>query len=181
MPEWAFSDHVDRFAIWAASRASSQKGYRFEVRDGVAIAGTSGLRAHLVDRAAWMLPQPEFDELHRTLRSSVIEASREHFSGKIVFSHGVAAKLINIYAKVWLIAQGEAVSSRAMHVHPPVDSTLMKSLSRHHEFGSGFRRLGATWTKFSSTEYESVIRAMRHALGPGVPLWCIEEFWPGFQ
>jgi len=39
----------------------------------------------------------------------------------------------------------------------------------------------ARWSKLSSEQYEATIAAIRQAIGPGSPLWQIEEHWRGFQ
>jgi hypothetical protein len=36
------------------------------------------------------------------------------------------------------------------------------------------------WSRFSSTDYEDVIDAIRQSLD-GRPLWAIEEYWKGNQ
>jgi len=94
MPD-SIEEHKHRFSAWAASRAASVKGSRFSVEIGNKILGRSDL-PRLIENPD-MLPDAEnVDENHRLWRQKVIRLAKEE---NIDFTHGVAAKLINIYFK----------------------------------------------------------------------------------
>ncbi|MNL83612.1 hypothetical protein D3C87_2113080 [compost metagenome] len=68
-------------------------------------------------------------------------------------------------------------------LHPPIDSVLLDKLFANSEgdpkVAWGLARQ-ARWSKFSSDQYEAVIKAVRLQMGDR-PLWAIEEFWQGFR
>jgi hypothetical protein len=162
---YALDEHHHRFAVWAASRAASVKGCRFSVEQGKAIIDAVGLAEKVADP-----PGPEaLDDAHRVWRNAVIEAAKAH---GLHFTHGVAAKLINVYFKAQHADQ-----------HPPIDAVLLTKLSDGN-FG-GFRAVWEEarrirWSRFTSADYETVIHHARIALH-GAPLWMIEEHWRGHQ
>lgn len=95
-------EHKHRYAAWAASQASSVKGYRFKVRQGGMIIEHLKLN-NLID-CPEDLPEPcKFDSFHRDLRENAISKSEKL---GLKFTHGVAAKLINIYMKTIFICGG---------------------------------------------------------------------------
>ncbi len=173
-------EHVHRLAAWAASRAAgTSKGTRFQVQLGKAILEESLLPAMLASPDA--LPEPEqMDMAHRTWRNSVIEAAR---CRELMFSHGVAAKLINVYLKVGLVNTVYHSHPRVAALHPPIDRELLNGLANSDSASAAQWRQfrDAAWSTYDSTTYEAVIAAIRRYLGPGVPLWAVEEAWKGHQ
>jgi hypothetical protein len=162
---YALDEHHHRFAVWAASRAASVKGCRFSVAQGKAIINAVGL----AERVANPPDQDQVDDAHRAWRNAVIEAAGAH---GLAFTHGVAAKLINVYLK-----------ARHADQHPPIDAVLLTQLA-DGDFG-GFRAVWQEarrirWSHFTSDDYETVIHHARIALN-GAPLWMLEEHWRGHQ
>jgi hypothetical protein len=100
-----------------------------------------------------------------------------------VVTHGVAAKLINVYLKSRFVCGGFADNPKVQALHPPIDRLLLEELARE-DFG-GKRKFWAQvnqcgWSKFDSTTYENVIQEIRNSLNAG-PMWEIERFWKGHQ
>jgi hypothetical protein len=101
----------------------------------------------------------------------------------LLFTHGVAAKLINMYLKTIFVCGGHNSHENVISLHPPIDAVLLKSL-RTQDVG-GFKEQWkqaekVKWSKFSSDNYESVIGNIKKAMNDK-PLWFIEEYWQGFQ
>jgi hypothetical protein len=171
--------HQHLFAAWAASRAASVKGCRFRVEQGRTILEAAGFRAGLSEPA--LLPAPvDVDSWHRDKREAAVAAASEL---GLTFTHGVAAKLINVYLKSRFICGGQHEHERVRALHPPIDDELLKALAKGDVGGCArdwrkARRL--RWSKFSSAEYETVIDLIRQCLGDR-PLWVIEEYWKGNQ
>jgi hypothetical protein len=68
----------------------------------------------------------QMDLQHRAWRSRVIAmAATEGLS----FTHGVAAKLINVYLKAVFVCGGQHDHAQVQALHPPIDSVLLKELS----------------------------------------------------
>jgi hypothetical protein len=177
---YTIEEHKHRFAAWAASSAASvNKNCRFSVEDGKRILEAVGMN-RLIDSPD-LLPSPEnIDDEHRGWRGAVIAAARTH---EIAFTHGVAAKLINIYLKAGFVCGGHHLHDRVRTLHPPIDRALLKELSLRN-FG-GARRfwnesMNIGWSNFDSDQYEIVIKTIRIAMG-GSPLWEIEQHWRGYQ
>ena len=176
---YTIEEHIHRFAAWAAGRASSVKGCRFSIEQGRSILEKVGLRNLLSDPNN--LPSPEdFNAVHRRWRQEVINASREY---GLLFTHGVAAKLINTYLKVVFVCGGYHRHKNVQAIHPPIDSVLLDELFKEN-FG-GLRKewnkaRQTRWSKFNSEQYETVIRNIRNAI-QGKPLWMAEQFWKGYR
>lgn len=176
---YTLKDHKHRFAAWAASRAASAKGQRFKVELGLVILTDASVHA-LVD-APDDLPDPsDTDLVHRKWREEILlQAAKQGQT----WTHGVAAKLINIYLKAGLICGGYAHHAKVAALHPPVDRVLLKTLEKEDVGGhrAFWRKFGQRpWSKFDSDTYEDVIRKMREVMGTE-PLWMIEQHWRGFQ
>jgi hypothetical protein len=127
------------------------------------------------------LPSVEqLDTEHKKWRDGVIKEAEDM---GLLFTHGVAAKLINIYFKTVFICGGYDANDKVKTLHPPIDSVLLKSL-RDKDVGAKKKQWGKAvnikWSKFTSNQYQSVIDDIREVLN-GKPLWKIEEHWQGFQ
>jgi hypothetical protein len=169
--------HKHNFAVWAASTAASASPIcRFKVSEGKAILENIGfVPSFTIDD----LPSSDvFDDYHLKWRNQAIfEASKQNK----IFSHGLAAKLINCYFKVRFIC-GESINNEKInHIHPPIDSLLLITLSKIR-FGSNdgkdWRRFNnMRWSKFNAEQYQNVIDAIKAELKEN-PLWTIEQHWP---
>jgi hypothetical protein len=127
------------------------------------------------------LPAPaETDARHRQWRNLLIEAAKFH---GLSFTHGVAAKLINVYLKSRFVCGGHHEHEHVGHLHPPIDDELLKAFIRQNVGGQvkvwrEARRW--RWSRFTSDQYEQVIALIRQFLN-GQALWQIEEHWKGNQ
>ena len=172
-------EHKHRYAAWAASRASSVKGCRFKVRQGEMIIKHLQLN-DLIDCLDDLPNANEFDDFHLRLRNNAISKSKEL---GLRFTHGVAAKLINIYMKTIFICGGYPEDAKTKSIHPPIDSLLLKAL--HQNNIGGLKKewdeaIKIRWSKFNSNQYEEVIKNIR-VVQNGKPLWKIEEHWQGYR
>ncbi len=169
-------EHSHRFAAWAAARASSTITCRFKVSNG----------KHWIESVSKLydcrlgvdhLPTAKsFDAVHKSWRRGIIAAAQE--SGFQV-THGIAAKLINVYLKAVFVHDTLADNQRVQVIHPPIDRLLIDELARAHpELWRGYPR---AWSKFSSLDYEKTISLVRKTLGNEHRLWCIEKYWFGSQ
>jgi hypothetical protein len=178
--DYTIVEHVHRLAAWGASRAASTSTLnRFRVETGKAIIEAAGLQHLLAGPEA--LPEPdEMDEAHRAWRQRVIAAAQTH---GLVFTHGVAAKLINVYLKIGLVNTAYHEHPRVAAIHPPIDRELLDGLAKEDQPNAQQWRQfrDAAWSKYDSAKYEQVIAAVRVLLGPKAPLWRIEQAWRGHQ
>jgi hypothetical protein len=171
--------HSHLFAAWAASRAASVKGCRFKVEQGRAILEAAGFKADF--STPDQLPASEdMDKRHRQWRGGLIKAAR---SQGLTFTHGVAAKLINLYLKCRFVCGGHHGHERVRNLHPPIDDVLLRTLADLDigGYAKQWREAHQTrWSKLSSEQYEAVIALIRASL-KGEALWKIEEYWAGNQ
>ncbi len=116
--------HSHRFAAWAASRAASVVNCRFSVVRGRSILEECGFDSSLSPER---LPEPQdVDETHRKWRADIISAAA---SCDLTFTHGVAAKLVNVYLKSRFVCGGHHDHERVRALHPPIDSVLLETLA----------------------------------------------------
>ncbi len=176
---YTIEEHRHRFAAWAAGRAANVKGCHFTVEQAKSILEATGFNQLL--SAPESLPEPQdVDTRHRLWRNNIIANAQ---SLGLTFTHGVAAKLINIYLKAGFICGGHHNNEKVQALHPPIDSLLLKELSSQNIGGlqqAWNEACMIRWSKFDSSQYETVIRNIRSSI-PNQPLWTIEQYWRGFQ
>lgn len=177
--EYTIDEHKHRFSAWAASRAASVKGCRFSVEQGKTVLEVTGMQNLISDPNN--LPLPEgMDNAHRKWRHEIIDAAA---SEDLTFTHGIAAKLINVYLKAAFVCGGHHNHERVRAIHPPIDSLLLdelyaKNIGGKRALWNEARRI--RFSNFDSDQYEKVIRAIREAMH-GAALWEVERYWPGYQ
>jgi hypothetical protein len=179
---YTIEEHSHRLATWdAATAASASPLCRFTVQAGKEVLEVCGFNAQEM-LSPDQLPVPEkLDEEHRRWREKVIVAAKAR---GIIFTHGVAAKLINSYLKARFVCGGYHEHERVRCLPPPMDAVLLKTLELEDVggFKLEWRRFhDARWSKFSSAQYEDVVRLVRTVTPAGEPLWMIEQYWKGYQ
>ncbi|MCY4313856.1 MAG: hypothetical protein OXD44_09230, partial [Gammaproteobacteria bacterium] len=145
----------------------------------------------------------DFDEWHRGKREVICDLSAEQNRNTPTFTHGVAAKLINVYMKALFLGSvqdcmQEKNRKKQNLIHPPVDRQLLMKIKKRKNFkkvkacaGSHdveflsqyptqFNGVGIPWTGLNSGQYDSIIEAFLH-ITRYHGLWTIEEYWPGHQ
>ena len=176
---YSIEEHKHRFAAWAAGLAASVKGCRFKVSTGRSLLEAAGLRKLSEDPDR--LPN-NIDHQHRYWRQLIIDKGNNDYNLNI--THGVAAKLINVYLKSRLVCGGHHSHEKVKTLHPPIDSLLLSALENNDVGGLGVKWrhfANIRWSKFSSDEYEELIENIKQIIEPGSGLWLIEEYWIGFQ
>lgn len=168
------NEHKFVYASWAASRAAmTSPVLRFKVEDGQRI---------LKSIKDLKLPQTqkEFDLFHRENRLLIISEAKKL---GLTFTHGIAAKIMNVYYKSIYVCDLSTNEVLRGIIHPPIDSLLLLSLYKKDSGGIGERFKESNnqrWSKFNSDQYEYVIENVKFIMD-GRPLWMVEEFWVGHQ
>lgn len=176
---YSIEEHKHRYAAWASSRASSVKGCRFSVRQGKMLVESAGLNS-LLNKPDDLPSVDNIDEQHREWRHTIIQSAE---AMGLILTHGVAAKLINMYFKTVFVCGGYAAHERVKVLHPPIDAVLLKSLNSNNignKQDLWKKALKAKWSKFTSDEYEEVIAGIKELIGTE-PFWKIEQYWQGYQ
>lgn len=178
--KYNIKDHIHLYSSWAASRASSVKNNRFTVQNGQAILNQSTIKS-FIQNPDGLPTSDKYDQVHCLWRNELIGISQNILSKP--FTHGVAAKMINIYLKSVIICGGYYNHEKAKEVHPPIDSVLLKELASKNFNGKAkfWRKANKiAWSNFTSEEYQNVINEIRLGL-EGKALWRIEEYWKGYR
>ncbi|WP_279059012.1 hypothetical protein [Bartonella apis] len=175
-------DVKQTFALWCAlTAARSSPKCRFSNDEGAKIATNDLL---LKFRTLDDLPDPiKFDDCHRKLRQKICLKAENIIEDKTMhFTHGVAAKFINVYFKAMFLndVPPECIvqEMRINSLHPPIDRRLLKTLAkkkvgRLEKFWREKANKG--WSNFSSDDYEDVIKHIKYVTKGH--LWEIEEYW----
>ena len=163
-----------RFAAWAAASAARvSPKCRFKAANGVAILEGLGFGPGYGDPAKLPLPS-RFDDQHRRWRKKAMRLAKAR---RIKMSHGVAAKLINVYLKSRFICGGHADHPKVAALHPPIDSILLEALIRTKDggFEKSWRALAKVrWSNLDSGQYETAIACLRQCFKP---TWSAEKLW----
>jgi hypothetical protein len=115
-------EHVHRFASWAAVTAA-RRDISLSGREGLEIIEKVDLRSYLMSPST--LPSSlEFDEAHKRWRAAVIKIA------KVPFSHGRAAKLVNVYLEAGRVGRSPGRSNRSAR-----NREAPSVLDRKHELG----------------------------------------------
>jgi hypothetical protein len=167
LTDYSIERHQHVFAIWAASRAAARGIQGLTTALSSAMIDATGLPSFRSDD----LPEPgSIDDHHEAWRHKALaKAKEEGFD----YSHGVAAKLINVYCKSRFVCTGNHLHPKVAALHPPIDRILLQGLSKAKI--KGFSKPEA-WKTFDSDQYKAVIENIRTYLG-NRPMWMIEEFF----
>ena len=112
------------------------------------------------------------DGVHLAWRKAIIREAKKH---GLEFTHGISAKLINLYLKAKFTCGGHADHPHVAALHPPIDSLLLNAFNRNR---SPKDRLPVRWSTFDSRSYLRAITALREAR-KSEPLWTAESLWQG--
>jgi hypothetical protein len=163
-----------QFAVWAAGTAGrASPKCRFKVSQAGEILEALGFGPGYGRPEKLPLPH-RFDAKHREWREKAIKEARKR---GIKMSHGVAAKLINVYLKSRFICGGHTNHPKVAALHPPIDSILLKTLIEKNAggFGKSWRALARVrWSKLDSDQYEVAIACLRSCFKSA---WHSERLW----
>jgi hypothetical protein len=177
---YSISEHEHRLAAWAAATAArASKNCRFSVEKGRGLLEEAGLNAAFEITS---LPAPtNFEKQHWTWRQRIEEVGRAQVHND--FTHGVAAKLINVYLKTRFINASSLHHPITNVLHPPIDAELLRALADKNVGNlqrewKKYKKIG--WSNFSSADYTNCINHVREVCRDQ-PLWKIEYYWKGHQ
>ena len=166
-------EHRHRFSVWAAARAT-QRGFASVdvLRDALQC---SGVVEFLETANAQQTDSERFRELHCDwCRSIVRSLERTHPNA----TFGRAAKLVAVYLKS-MVVLARPETSLARFAHPPIDSILLRNISRAPEVRSPQKRIWGKirWTQLDEGGYYTLIAQLRTVIPDGEPFWTLERYW----
>ena len=181
MPYYTQNIHIHNFAAWTASTAArTSPKCRFKVEVGSQILSNSSLPDYINDYCDISRAE-DFDTRHRELRKELIQLASVK---GLEFSHGISAKMINIYFKTIFLRPNILAEAEFKKIHPPIDKVLLEGLAKAANDKNEKRKWKAHsakgWSNYNSDDYELVISDVKLKCGD-YALWSIEEFWQGHQ
>lgn len=173
--DYTFEEHIHRYAVWTAARASQRGFTSTTVIDG-AIARARHLRDYL---AAPKVDAEEFDMFHREAAKALMEELKcEAPVNKCTY--GRAAKIIAIYLKTAVVLRLGPEAPESLVIHPPIDRILLNNfaskLKKHYPDSKHLAAdLRKNWTELTQDEYWELVETIQKI---GAPLnWRLEEYW----
>ncbi len=172
--------HRHRVACWAASRAASVPfQYPFKVKTGrewlhagLGVAPAEDEVEQEFSKREFVLALDKgfgrvhsrdgFDEWHHGFVTDL-----KRHSARIVerpASYGVAAKLLNVYLKLYFLREisSSSVGEQFSYVHPPLDSILIRRFQTMEGEGNPeIAGLSSAWSTFTEGDYRNTIDVMR--------------------
>ena len=213
--DYSLDIHKHVLASWAASSAASQAGFRFKAKYGLQLLllAKSGKKTKRKDLIQYIKEiktfkeQQDFNDWHSKtidmMRSGgrdfnkILEGINKTKNKKLAienYSYGIAAKLLNVYLKVFYLGDF-GKNTFASFIHPPIDRLLLEELlKKESEFFKfdcePFEHTSTTgsgkipkWTQINEEEYKEIIKFIREFLHKNnrKGLWRIEYAWRGHQ
>ena len=212
--DYSLDIHKHVLASWAASSAASQAGFRFKAKYGLQLLllAKSGKKTKRKDLIQYIKEiktfkeQQDFNDWHSKtidmMRSGgrdfnkILEGINKTKNKKLAienYSYGIAAKLLNVYLKVFYLGDF-GKNTFANFIHPPIDRILLKELQKESEFFKfdcePFEHTSTTgsgkipkWTQINEEEYKEIIKFIREFIHKNnlKGLWRIEYAWRGHQ
>lgn len=203
--------HKHILAVWAAGTAANNSTkFRFSVEFGkkLLLLGSNincenGFIEH-IEEVRSLTTQESFDAWHHSTISAMIDSEKVEqlvieqniASGKNLnsenYSYGIAAKLLNVYLKVYFLGEFSK-KAFADYIHPPIDRLLLEQLQKldrkrfsfimedfkGHKLTNGI----PAWTQLTFNQYEDIIRRVKSHIEEQnvIGLWKIEYAWKGHQ
>ncbi len=168
---YTIDDHKHRFAVWTGARAV-QRGFT-TVKNIRNVIEACNLRRAITDVYRPDLNAKEYDTWHKNICKNIIaEFDKIHVTNA---TYGRAAKIVAIYIKTTVVIGGYHLSALARVAHPPIDSILLKNISKSHTSLEGITM--KPWTKLDEEDYFDLLAKLRGVLSTHEPLWRIEKYW----
>lgn len=161
-------EHSHRFACWTAATAVRRGNKNWNNAKIKEVIEKSKLRYIL------FLKQKINYSLYSKTHEAICNMIINEFGEKYFCSFGQAAKIVAIYLKTTLMGNQDHPLSKIMH--PPIDSVLLKNLSKVSEEFKDFQN--KTWTAFDVREYNEVLNKIRvWSDNNQTDLWEVEKYW----
>ena len=167
-----------RFYLWAAYRAAQAGSVKATGKDFYHALKECGVIKYLEGQALSPVNAKTYDKKFHEWVKKLNKYLKSKSKHRKTVPYGVAAKLISIYAKGAFILNGYENSELARHIHPPIDSRLLKSLATDPRFTEEEQEClrETKWTRMTKGVYYRRIELLRKVLG-GTPFWMLEEHW----
>lgn len=203
--------HKHILAVWAAGTAANNSiEFRFSVEFGKKLLllgsdkNSENSFIEHIEEVRSMTTQESFDAWHHSTISAMIDSEKVKqlvneqniAKGKNLisenYSYGIAAKLLNVYLKVYFLGEFSK-KPFADYIHPPIDRLLLKQLKKldrnrfsflmddfkGHKLTNGL----PAWTQLTFNQYEDILQRVKSHINERdvVGLWKIEYAWKGHQ
>lgn len=178
MNKYNIDEHIHRFAVWTAARATSKSRLsNIEIAD---LIETVGLRKRveilrgvnpLTDSYYHQWIKETGNDIVKTVKETVFKKTKKENFKTNNFTFGLAAKVISIYIKTVDVIPSRGESALSIIAYPPIDSILLKCINL--KYGLDLKH---QWSTFDWDKYEEVILKIKKHFD-NTAMWKIEENW----
>ena len=166
---YTIEEHVYRYSIWAAARAAQRGLKGFTIEKLKTILDNINFKNLVNSYMKGDIDSKTFEIFHKKIAKDIILKGAEL---KVNITYGRASKVISIYLKTAIIIPNSGKGKAAEVIHAPIDSILLKELSKKYS-KPNWKRL--TWTTFTETEYWELISDFKKN---NLPInWKLEQYW----
>ncbi len=166
---YTIKEHIHQFSIWTAARASQRGLKDFKIKKLKDILENIDFKNQVEKYIKSDVNRINYEIFHKKIANEIIENSTKL---KVKMTYGRASKVISIYLKTAIVIPNGGKGVVANTIHSPIDSILLKALSREYK-KPNWKKL--TWTKFTETEYWNLINDLEKNK---LPInWKLEQYW----
>ena len=166
---YTIEEHIHRYSIWTAARASQRGLKDFKIETLKIILEIIDFKNEVIKFFNTNQNKDNFNKFHKETANEIINKGKDL---NIKFTYGRASKIISIYLKTAIIIPNRGKGNASDIIHAPIDSILLKALSKEYK-KTKWGKL--TWTKFSEDEYWELIHDFEMNK---LPInWELEKFW----
>jgi hypothetical protein len=166
---YTIKEHIHRYSIWTAARASQRGLKNFKIKVLKAILENIDFKNQVEKYIKSDVNKKNYEFFHKKIANEIIKNGAEL---KIKITYGRASKIISIYLKTAIIIPNGGKGKAANIIHAPIDRILLKALSKEFK-KTNWNKL--TWTKFTETDYWILIDDLEKNK---LPInWKLEQFW----
>ena len=166
---YTIHEHIHRYSIWTAARASQRGVKDFKIETLKRILEIIDFKNEVEKFFKSNSNKDDFNKFHKRTAKEIIDKGNDL---NIKLTYGRASKIISIYLKTAIIIPNGGKGNASDIIHAPIDSILLKALSKEYK-KTKWGKL--TWTKFSENEYWELIKEFEKNK---LPInWELERFW----
>ncbi len=166
---YTIQEHIHRYSIWTAARAAQRGLKDFKIQNLKIILENIDFKNKVEKYLKSDINKNTYELFHKEVANEIIENGLKL---KIKITYGRASKVISIYLKTAVIIPNGAKGKASNIIHAPIDSILLKTLSKEYK-KTNWGKL--TWTKFTENEYWELIEDLEKNK---LPInWKLEQYW----
>lgn len=163
---YSINEHLHRFGIWAAARAAQRSVQNFKIKNLYHVLEQIQIKKLINNYSTSDINDDTFKSFHIKVCNLIIN------NNYFLVSYGRAAKILSIYLKITVVSFDRGESDFSNIIHSPIDSILLKKLSRIASVKAWSK---INWTELTQDQYWNLINEF---VAKELPTnWRLEEYW----